>query len=78
MAEIEKIELAGKRCYNVNDGQLVACFDDEVGVETIEKMAKMEPDYVVMRDSFMAVDATQANFEELFRTYGSDTVRRVI
>ena len=78
MAEIEKIELAGKRCYNVNDGQLVACFDDEVGVETIEEMAKMEPDYAVMRDASMADDATQANYEELFRTYSFDTVRRVI
>ncbi len=77
-AQIDEVELAGKRCYNVNDGQLVACFDVEVGAETIEEIAKMEPDYAVMRDSSMADDATQANFEELFRTYSPDTVRRVI
>ncbi len=77
-AQIEEFELGGRRCFNVNGGQLVACFDDEVGVETIEEMAKMAPDYAVMRDASMADDATQANFEELFRTYSPDTVRRVI
>ena len=77
-AQIEEIELGGKRCFDVNGGQLVACFDAEVGTDTIEEMAKMGPDYAVMRDASMADDATQANFEELFRTYSPDTVRRVI
>ena len=77
-AQIEEIELGGKRCFNVNGGQLVACFDAQVGTETIEEMAKMAPDYALMRDASMADDATQANFEELFRTYSPDTVRRVI
>ena len=76
--QIEEVVLGGKRCFNVNGGQLVACFDAEVGVDTIEEIAKMEPDYAVMRDASMADDATQANFEELFRTYSPDTVRRVI
>ncbi len=77
-AQIEEVELGGKRCYNVNGGQLVACFDAKVGTDTIEEIAKMAPDYAVMRDASMADDATQANFEELFRTYSPDTVRRVI
>ena len=77
-AQIEEIELGGKRCFDVNGGQLVACFDAEVGTDTIEEMAKMGPDYAVMRDASMADDATQANFEVLFNTYSPDTVRRVI
>ncbi len=77
-AQIEEVELGGRLCFNVNDGQLVACFDAEVGTETIEEMARMEPDYAVMRDASMADDATHANFEELFRIYSPDTVRRVI
>ena len=77
-AQIEEVELGGRRCFDVNGGQLVACFDAEVGTDTIEEMAKMEPDYAVMLDASMADDATQANFEELFRTYSPDTVRRVI
>ena len=77
-AQIEEVELGGRRCFDVNGGQLVACFDAEVGTDTIEEMAKMEPDYAVMLDASMVDDATQANFEELFRTYSPDTVRRVI
>ena len=77
-AGIEEVELGGKRCFDVNGGQLIACFDTQVGTATIEEIAKREPDYAVMRDASMADDATQANFEELFRTYSPDTVRRVI
>lgn len=77
-ARIEKRELGGRECFLVDGNRLVACFDTEVGTETIEEMAKLEPDYAVMRDASMRDDATQANFEELFKTYSPDTVRRVI
>jgi adenine-specific DNA-methyltransferase len=77
-ARIERRKLGGKECFLVDGNRLVACFDTEVGTETIEEMAKLEPDYAVMRDASMKDDATQANFEELFKTYSPDTVRRVI
>lgn len=77
-ARIEKRELGGRECFLVDGNRLVACFDTEVGTETIEEMAKLEPDYAVMRDASMRDDATQANFEELFKTYSPDTVRCVI
>ena len=77
-AKIEERTIAGKRCMVVEDGLLVACFDTNVGIGTIEAIAKMEPVYAVMRDASMADDATHANFEELFRTHSPDTVRRVI
>lgn len=77
-ARIEKKELGGRECFPVDGNRLVACFDTEVGTETIEEMARLEPDYAVMRDASMRDDATQANFEELFKTYSPDTVRRVI
>lgn len=77
-ARIEKRRLGGRECFIVDGNRLVACFDTEVGTETIEEMARLEPDYAVMRDASMRDDATQANFEELFKTYSPDTVRRVI
>ena len=77
-AKIEERELAGKRCFLVNGSQLIACFDENVGVDTIEEIAKLKPSYAVMRDASMADDATEANFEELFKTYSPDTFRRVI
>ncbi|MCH3925080.1 MAG: site-specific DNA-methyltransferase [Atopobiaceae bacterium] len=77
-ARIEKRSLGGKECFLVDGNRLVACFDTEVGTDTIEEMARLKPDYAVMRDASMRDDATQANFEELFKTYSPDTVRRVI
>lgn len=77
-AKIERRELGGRECFLVDGNRLVACFDAEVGTDTIEEMARLEPDYAVMRDASMRDDATEANFEELFKTYSPDTVRRVI
>ena len=77
-AAMEEIEVCGKRAFDVNHGQLVACFDVEVGADCIEQIAKMRPIYAVFRDASMADDATEANFEELFKTFSPDTVRRVI
>lgn len=77
-AKIEAVDVAGKECFLVEDGQLIACFDQDLDNNTIEEIAKMQPLYAVVRDSSMRDDATQANFEELFKTYSPDTVRRVI
>ena len=77
-AKIEERMLAGRKVYFVDGDKLVACFDANVGSDTIEEMAKAKPWYAVIRDSSMADDATHANYEELFRTYSPDTVPQVI
>ena len=77
-AKIEERMLAGKKVFFVDDDKLAACFDANVGTDTIEEMAKAKPWYAVIRDSSMADDATHANYEELFRTYSPDTVAQVI
>lgn len=77
-SKIEERILGGKKAFFVDGDRLAACFDANVGVETIEEMAKAKPWIAVMRDASMADDATQANFEELFRTYSPDTIARVI
>lgn len=77
-AKIEEHMLAGKKVFFVDGDKLAACFDKNVGTDTIEEMAKAKPWYAVIRDSSMADDATHANYEELFRTYSPDTVPQVI
>lgn len=77
-AKIEERVLADKKVFFVDGDKLAACFDANVGSDTIEKMAKAKPWYAVIRDSSMADDATHANYEELFRTYSPDTVPQVI
>lgn len=77
-AHVEKMDIASAVCFNVNDGQLIACFDTEVSTAVIEKIAQLKPIYAVFRDASFASDSDAANFEELFKTYSPDTVRRVI
>lgn len=77
-AKIEERMLAGRKVFFVDGDKLAACFDANVGADTIEEMAKAKPWYAVIRDSSMADDATHANYEELFRTYSPDTVPQVI
>ena len=77
-ASIETFDAAGATCFDVNAEQLIACFDVDISNDTIELVAQKKPLYAVFRDASLADDATASNFEELFRTYSPDTVRRVI
>ena len=77
-SKIEETTIAGKRVFNVADGFLIACFDNEVTEDTITAIAKQKPYYFVMRDSSMASDSVATNFEQIFATYSPDTVRKVL
>lgn len=77
-SKIEKISIAGKTVYNVAQGHLMACFDKDVTDEVITAIAKEMPSYFVMRDSSQADDSVAINFEQIFNTYSSQTVRRVL
>ena len=68
-AKIKELDICGKQVFDVNDGQMLACFDVNVGTDTIEAIAKQKPVYAVFRDASMADDSTEANFEELFKTF---------
>jgi len=77
-SKIEQTVIGGKTVYNVADGFLIACFDENVTEETITAVAKMKPYYFVMRDSSMAGDSVAANFDQIFEAYSKDTVRKVM
>lgn len=77
-SKIEAVEVGGKHIYNVEDGYLMACFDNDLTDEVITEVAKLQPYYFVMRDSSMASDSVAANFEQIFNTYSPNTVRRVL
>jgi len=77
-SKIEETTIAGKRVFNVADGFLIACFDNEVTEDTITAIAKQKPYYFVMRDSSMASDSVATNFDQIFATYSPDTVRKVL
>ena len=77
-AKIEQTEIAGKTVWNVADGYLLACFDEDVNESTITAIAKQQPYYFVMRDSSLANDNVADNFEQIFEHYSKDTIRKII
>ena len=77
-SKIEESIIGVKKVFNVADGFLYACFDDNVTEDVITEIAKKQPYYFVMRDSSMANDSVATNFEQIFTTYSPDTVRKVL
>ena len=76
--KIEEQEINGKKVFNVADGYLIACFDENVTAEIVKTIAMQKPYYFVMRDSSLADDSVATNFEQLFATYSPDTIRKVL
>lgn len=77
-AKIEKRSIAGKAVWSVSDGYLMACFDEEVNETTITEIARHHPYYFVMRDSSLANDQVDDNFEQIWEEYSKETVRRIL
>lgn len=77
-SKIEEKIIAGKKVFNVADGFLIACFDNDVTEETVKAVAQERPYYAVFRDSSMANDSVATNFEQIFATYSPETVRKVL
>ena len=77
-AKIEEKVIAGKNVFIVNDDDLIACFDSNITEEVVKQIALMKPLYVVFRDSSMANDSVNTNFEQIFATYSPNTIRKVL
>lgn len=77
-AKIERTEIAGKRVWNVDDGYLLACFDEDVNETTITEIARKQPYYFVMRDKSLRSDQVADNFEQIFKHYSKDTIRKIL
>mgnify|MGYP004534381429 CR=1 FL=1 len=77
-SKIETTSIEGKQIFNVADNYLVACFDRDIDDEVVTVIAKMQPQYAVLRDTSMSNDSTATNFEQIFKTYAPDTVTRVL
>jgi adenine-specific DNA-methyltransferase len=77
-SKIEETEIAGKKVFNVAEGFLLACFDENVTEETVKAVAEKKPYYAVFRDSSMANDSVATNFDQIFETISPETVRKVL
>ena len=77
-SNIKEIDIEGKKVFNVGDGNIVACFDEEITNEVLTEIAKMQPLYAVFRDSSLYNDSVATNFEQIFKTYSPNTIRKVL
>lgn len=77
-AKIEEKEVNGKKVFFVDGDYLIATFDMDVNESTVTEIAKMKPQYFVMRDASAANDNVLDNFEQIFRHYSPDTVRKIL
>ena len=62
----------------VNDGDLIACFDDKVPEETIKQIADKRPLRAVFRDSSFATPAARINVDEIFKLKSPQTTIKVL
>lgn len=77
-AKIEEKDVNGKKVFFVDGTYLIATFDTEVNESTVTEIAKMKPQYFVMRDASAANDNVLDNFEEIFKHYSPDTIRKIL
>ena len=71
-------KIAGFDVHIVNNGDLVACFDDKVSEEAIKQIAEMKPLRAVFRDSSFATDAARVNVGEIFKLKSPNTTIKVL
>ncbi len=76
-SKIETFIVDNKKVYNVSDGYILACFEENINNEVISEIAKLQPLYFVMRDSSMANDSVAVNFEQIFKSYSPETQLKV-
>ena len=74
----ESKNIAGTTVHIYNEGDLIACFDDNISQEVIKEIAKLEPLRVVFKDSSFKTSAQKINVEEIFKLFSPETSLRVI
>ena len=77
-SKIEETTIGGCKVFNVADGFLYACFDNNISDEVVTAIAKQQPYYAVFRDSGMASDSVLTNFDQIFASISPSTVRKVL
>lgn len=71
-------ELDGCTVHTYNDGDLIACFNEDIPESVIKAIAKRQPLRAVFRDSSFASSPAKINVEEIFKMLAPDTRVKVI
>ena len=70
--------IEGCTVHTYNDGDLIACFDEDIPDSVIKTIAKKQPLRAVFRDSSFANSPSKINVSEIFKLLSPDTRVKVI
>ena len=70
--------IEGVKVHNVNDGDLVACFANDIPEAAIRQIAAAKPLRAVFRDSSFKSDSAKINVTEIFKTISPNTTVKVV
>ena len=79
-SKIELREIDRHAVFSVDDGYLVACFDDSIDDSTVTEISKEMSGcmYAVFRSGSSMSDGMLANIEQIFKTYSPQTKIRIL
>lgn len=70
--------IEGYTVHTYNDGDLIACFDENIPENIIKTIAKRQPLRAVFRDSSFANSPAKINVSEIFKLFAPDTRVKVL
>ena len=71
-------QIEGCTVHTYNDGDLIACFDENIPDSVIKEIAKRQPLRAVFRDSSFADSPAKINVGEIFKMLAPDTRVKVL
>jgi len=71
-------EISGCTVHTYNDGDLIACFDENIPDEVVKTIAKRQPLRAVFRDASFDGSPAKINVTEVFKLLAPDTRVKVI
>lgn len=71
-------QIEGCTVHTYNDGDLIACFDEDIPDSVIKTIAKKQPLRAVFRDSSFANSPSKINVGEVFKLFAPNTRVKVI
>jgi adenine-specific DNA-methyltransferase len=71
-------DIDGCTVHNYNDGDLIACFDENIPDSVIKTIAKRQPLRAVFRDSSFASSPSKINVTQIFKELAPDTSVKVL
>ncbi len=71
-------EISGVKVHTYNEGDLIACFAENVSEDVVKEIAKRQPLRAVFRDSSFSNSPAKINVGEIFKLLAPETTVKVI